>query len=186
MDFLQGRRRGSSHAMAIFFRCSARLAFATVASPDLSATICSLLRPRPTVHASSRYFLRCHPGSLWPQQRSALQLVSHHPRIKAGCSVGSKAIGAKRQDLRRRAAHRPRLAGRTGRELIIEPQLLPAAEIRHTVLPISSAMRRLPLLSRASPTGRPRDFSSGLRKPVTTSWAAPFGCPFANGTYTTL
>jgi hypothetical protein len=32
-------------------------------------------------------------------------------------------------------------------------------------------------LSTASPTGRPRDFSSGLRKPVTTSCAAPFGRP---------
>src|SRR6266487_4308371 len=57
---------------------------------------------------------------------------------------------------------------------------------RQTVFPTSSAIRRAPVLSTASPTGRPRASPFALRNPVTTSSALPFGRPPLNGTKTTL
>src|SRR3569833_1013846 len=61
-------------------------------------------------------------------------------------------------------------------------QLPPVAVTRHTVFPTSSAISSAPVLSTASPTGRPRAWLSLLRKPVTTSCAMPSGLPSLNGT----
>ena len=62
----------------------------------------------------------------------------------------------------------------------------PADVTRQTVFPTSSAIKRAPVLSTATPTGRPRASPSALRNPVTTSSALPFGRPPLNGTNTTL
>src|SRR5579872_1397649 len=61
-----------------------------------------------------------------------------------------------------------------------------AAVTLHTVLPTSSAISKAPVLSIATPTGRPRASPFEFKKPVTTSSALPFGRPPLNGTNTTL
>jgi Molybdopterin-binding domain of aldehyde dehydrogenase len=73
----------------------------------------------------------------------------------------------------------PRLAGPGGYVLVCDVT-------RQTVSPTSSAIRRAPVLSTATPTGRPRASPFALRNPVTTSSALPFGRPLLNGTKTTL
>ena len=57
---------------------------------------------------------------------------------------------------------------------------------RQTVFPTSSAISKAPVLSTATPTGRPRASPFAFRNPVTTSSALPFGWPPVNGTNTTL
>ena len=61
-----------------------------------------------------------------------------------------------------------------------------AAVTRQTVLPTSSAISRAPVLSTATPTGRPRASLITFKNPVTTSSGLPFGWPPLNGTNTTL
>ena len=66
------------------------------------------------------------------------------------------------------------------------PDYWPAEVTRQTVFPTSSAIRSAPVLSTASPTGRPLAFPSASRKSVTTSSAFPLGRPPLKGTKTTL
>jgi hypothetical protein len=70
--------------------------------------------------------------------------------------------------------------------LILRPDYWPAEVTRQTVFPTSSAIRSAPVLSTASPTGRPLAFPSASRKSVTTSSAFPLGRPPLKGTKTTL
>ena len=53
-------------------------------------------------------------------------------------------------------------------------------------MPTSSATRRAPARSMATPTGRPSASSSTLTKPVRTSTSSPEGRPSENGTNITL
>jgi hypothetical protein len=62
----------------------------------------------------------------------------------------------------------------------------PAAVTLQTVLPTSSAISKAPVLSIATPTGRPRASPLAFKNPVTTSSALPCGRPPLNGTNTTL
>jgi hypothetical protein len=62
----------------------------------------------------------------------------------------------------------------------------PAAVTRQTVLPTSSAINKAPVLSTATPTGRPRASPFAFRNPVTTSSALPLGWPPLKGTNTIL
>ena len=57
---------------------------------------------------------------------------------------------------------------------------------RQMTLPTSSATSSAPLLSIATPTGRPIALLSGPIKPVRISCGRPLGLPFRKGTKTTL
>ena len=58
-------------------------------------------------------------------------------------------------------------------------------ETRHTSFPTSSATRSAPVLSMATPTGRPRATPSSVRKPVRKSAGGPEGFSPENGTNAT-
>ena len=61
-----------------------------------------------------------------------------------------------------------------------------AGVTRQMILPTSSATRSAPALSSTTPAGRPFASPSSLKKPVSTSSAAPDGIPSVNGTKITL
>ena len=52
---------------------------------------------------------------------------------------------------------------------------------RQITFPTSSAINNAPVLSMASPAGRPRALPSASRNPPTSSSGMPFGAPFVNG-----
>ena len=113
--FSRAERRGSSHAMAIFFRCSTRLAFAIVASPDLSATICSQLRPVQYGSTPQRVnfsdAILVHSGlSSDPPSSWSLTIRASKP----AAPWGQKPSGEKVGFAPGAPAHRPCLAGKRG------------------------------------------------------------------------
>ena len=61
-----------------------------------------------------------------------------------------------------------------------------SAVTRQITLPTSSAISRAPLLSIATPTGRPMASPFSLTKPVSTSTGSPDGLPPEKGTKITL
>jgi hypothetical protein len=124
-------------------------------------------------------------------QLSSLEVVDGEAARQIVVLRDQLMLPAPAQSAAKRAATLPTIAGARGVMLKTSRDLRgafywPAGVTRQTVFPTSSAISRAPDLSMASPTGRPRAFSSEFRKPVTTSSALPVGRPPLNGTKTTL
>ena len=126
------------------------------------------------LRVAGRHLHRWHDGRLL-----RIPVGGSRPRRNA-----DRQRGPRRQSRRLRRDLKAARHDRVG--ISRAPDQRPAALTRHTAPPTSSAIRIAPLLSSASPTGRPRALSSGVRKPVTTSCAMPLGLPLTKGMNTTL
>ena len=126
-----------------------------------------------TTPSATSMFLSENPGisGASPISRTTLVIALHPARILRRPPRRQSSVQAWR--------HREA-------SLILRPGYLPAEVTRQTVFPTSSAIRSAPVLSTASPTGRPRALPSASRKSVTTSSALPLGRPPMKGTKTTL